>query len=180
MFKRTKLPDVVEIKPPCFQDDRGYFIESFNKKKFNDYFGDIEFVQDNHSFSNKGVLRGIHFQNSPFQQGKLVRVIQGEVFDVAVDLRKNSKSFGQWVGVTLSEQEKNQLWIPEGFGHAFLTLSETAHFVYKTTNFYNKDSEVTISWDDSDIGIDWPKLNAGKINLSEKDIQGISLKMFLK
>jgi dTDP-4-dehydrorhamnose 3,5-epimerase len=180
MFKITKLPDVVEIKPPCFQDDRGYFIESFNKKKFNDYFGNIEFVQDNHSFSHKGVLRGIHFQNSPFQQGKLVRVIQGKVFDVAVDLRKNSKSFGEWVGVTLSEQEQNQLWIPEGFGHAFLTLSETAHFVYKTTNFYNKNSEVTISWDDSDIGIDWPELNEGKINLSEKDIQGISLKMFLK
>lgn len=180
IFQRTKLPEVVEIKPTCYEDDRGYFIESFNKKAFNDYIGETEFVQDNHSFSYMGVLRGIHFQNSPFQQGKLVRVIQGTVFDVAVDLRKDSKSFGQWVGITLSDKKKNQLWIPEGFGHAFLTLSETAHFLYKTTNFYNKGSEVTISWDDSDIGIEWPELNTGRINLSEKDIQGISLKMFLK
>jgi len=179
MFKKTALPGVFEIEQNCYYDDRGFFSESYNKNIFDQQIGETNFVQDNHSFSKQGVLRGIHYQKKPFQQGKLVRVIQGTVFDVAVDLRKNSKFFGKWIAVILSEEKKNQLWIPEGFGHAFLTLSETAHFVYKTTNFYDKSSEVTISWDDPDIDIKWPKLKTGVINLSHKDAEGISLKIFL-
>ncbi len=154
-----------------FGDDRGFFFESFNGAKFNEAVGsDVKFVQDNHSKSVKGVLRGIHYQLAPKAQGKLVRVTQGEVFDIAVDLRKSSPTFGKWVGEILSGENKKQLWIPEGFGHAFLTLSDTAEFLYKTTNYYAPDLERCIIWNDSDIGIEWPM--EGEPSLSKKDALG--------
>lgn len=144
------------LKPRIFSDDRGFFFESFNQDNFNKTIGKkIKFVQDNHSFSTKKVLRGIHFQLPPFAQGKLVRVIDGEVLDVAVDLRRNSKTFGKWVSVILNSSENHQFWIPEGFGHGFVVISETAHFLYKTTNYYNKNSEGSIIWNDSTLNIDW-------------------------
>lgn len=144
------------LKPRIFSDDRGFFFESFNQDNFNKTIGkEIKFVQDNHSFSTKKVLRGIHFQLPPFAQGKLVRVIDGEVLDVAVDLRRNSKTFGKWVSVILNSSENHQFWIPEGFGHGFVVISETAHFLYKTTNYYNKNSEGSIIWNDSTLNIDW-------------------------
>jgi len=144
------------LKPRIFSDDRGFFFESFNQDNFNKTIGkEIKFVQDNHSFSTKKVLRGIHFQLPPFAQGKLVRVIDGEVLDVAVDLRRNSKTFGKWVSVILNSSENHQFWIPEGFGHGFAVISETAHFLYKTTNYYNKNSEGSIIWNDSTLNIDW-------------------------
>tara|TARA_B100000941_G_scaffold218035_1_gene160844 strand:- start:363 stop:905 length:543 start_codon:yes stop_codon:yes gene_type:complete len=144
------------LKPRIFSDDRGFFFESFNQDNFNKTIGkEIKFVQDNHSFSTKKVLRGIHFQLPPFAQGKLVRVIDGEVLDVAVDLRRNSKTFGKWVSVILNSSENHQFWIPEGFGHGFVVISETAHFLYKTTNYYNKNSEGSIIWNDRTLNIDW-------------------------
>lgn len=153
----SKIIDVKVIEPKVFEDERGFFFESFNHKKFEEAIGyKITFVQDNHSKSSIGVLRGLHYQLPPHAQGKLVRVIQGEVFDVAVDIRKSSPTFGQWVGETLSAENKKQLWIPEGFAHGFITLSETAEFIYKTTNFYNPKSEGSIIWDDPSIGISWP------------------------
>ena len=137
-----KIPDVKLIEPDVFEDERGFFYESFNQQKFNEAIGqDILFVQDNHSKSSKGVLRGLHYQEEPFAQGKLVRVIAGEVFDVAVDVRKDSSTYGQWVAEVLSWENKKQLWIPEGFENGFLTLSNEAQFLYKTTDFYNKESE---------------------------------------
>ncbi len=152
----TLIPEVKIFEPKIYRDDRGFFLESFNQQFFNDCVGqEIEFVQDNHSFSSKKVLRGIHYQLPPFSQGKLVRVIEGEVLDVAVDLRKNSKNFGKWVSVILNSNEKNQFWIPEGFGHGFVVISETAHFLYKTTNYYNQSSEGSIIWNDSTLNIDW-------------------------
>ena len=157
------------IEPFILEDNRGFFFESFNQKKFNEAVGrkELTFVQDNHSKSLKGVLRGLHFQIAPFSQGKLVRVVQGEVFDVAVDIRKNSATFGQWVGETLSAENKKQLWIPEGFAHGFLTISETAQLLYKTTNFYSKKHEHSIRWDDPTINIKWPQSITPV--LSEKD-----------
>ena len=153
----SKIIDVKIIEPNVFEDERGFFFESFNQKKFEEAIGyNISFVQDNHSKSSIGVLRGLHYQLPPHAQGKLVRVIQGEVFDVAVDIRKSSPNFGQWIGETLSAENKKQLWIPEGFAHGFITLSETAEFIYKTTNFYNPKSEGSIIWDDPSIGISWP------------------------
>ena len=153
----SKIIDVKVIEPNVFEDERGFFFESFNQKKFEEAIGyKITFVQDNHSKSSIGVLRGLHYQLPPHAQGKLVRVIQGEVFDVAVDIRKSSPTFGQWIGETLSAKNKKQLWIPEGFAHGFITLSETAEFIYKTTNFYNPKSEGSIIWDDPSIGISWP------------------------
>ena len=161
------IPDVLLIEPQVFGDDRGFFYESFNQNKFEEAMGKkINFVQDNHSKSIKGVLRGLHYQLSPKAQGKLVRVIQGEVFDVAVDLRQSSATFGKWVGEIISADNKKQLWIPEGFAHGFLTLSDTAEFLYKTTDFYSKDHECAIRWDDETIGIDWP---VKKVSLSSKD-----------
>lgn len=155
------------LKPRIFSDDRGFFFESFNQDNFNKTIGkEIKFVQDNHSFSTKNVLRGIHFQLPPFSQGKLVRVIDGEVLDVAVDLRKSSRTFGKWVSVTLSSKKNNQLWIPEGFGHGFVVKSETAHLLYKTTNYYNKESEESIIWNDKTLSIDWGIKNP---NISKKD-----------
>lgn len=165
---QTAIPDVLVIEPDVFGDDRGFFFESFNQKNFEQALGkDVRFVQDNHSKSAGGVLRGLHYQLPPHAQGKLVRVVQGEVFDVAVDIRKSSPTFGQWVGQVLSAENKKQLWIPEGFAHGFLTLSKTAEFLYKTTDYYSPDSEASIIWNDTQLNIDWPQSN--QIQLSQKD-----------
>ncbi|AMH18743.2 dTDP-4-dehydrorhamnose 3,5-epimerase [Hafnia paralvei] len=154
---KTEIPDVLIFEPKVFGDERGFFFESFNQKVFEEAVGHpVDFVQDNHSKSSKGVLRGLHYQLPPFAQGKLVRCIAGEVFDVAVDIRKNSETFGKWVGVNLSAENKRQLWIPEGFAHGFLTLTESAEFLYKTTNYYHPQSELTIYWDDRELNIAWP------------------------
>jgi dTDP-4-dehydrorhamnose 3,5-epimerase len=168
------VPDVLLIEPQVFGDDRGFFYESFNQNKFEEAIKQkINFVQDNHSKSVKGVLRGLHYQLSPKTQDKLVRVIQGEVFDVAVDLRQSSPTFGKWVGEILSADNKKQMWIPEGFAHGFLTLSDTAEFLYKTTDFYSKDHEEAIQWNDKTIGIDWPLKD---VSLSTKDKSAVSFK----
>jgi dTDP-4-dehydrorhamnose 3,5-epimerase len=164
----TEIPSVKIIDPTIFEDERGFFFESFNHKKFEEAIGrEVIFVQDNHSKSSKGVLRGLHYQLPPHAQGKLVRVLQGEVFDVAVDICKSSPTFGQWVGETLSAENKKQMWIPEGFAHGFLTLSETAEFLYKTTDYYSKEHERVIRWDDKSIGVAWPSLET--LLLSDKD-----------
>ncbi len=156
-FKRLTIPDVWLIKPKVFGDDRGFFFESFNAKDFKEATGlEPQFVQDNHSKSARGVLRGLHYQLPPHAQGKLVRVTQGAVFDVAVDIRKSSPTFGQWVGEVLSAENHSQMWIPPGFAHGFLTLSESAEFLYKTTDFYEPGSEAAIAWDDPDLAIEWP------------------------
>lgn len=170
-----KIPDVKLIELDVFEDERGFFFESFNQKKFNDAIGkDVIFVQDNHSKSSKGVLRGLHYQKEPFAQGKLVRVIRGEVFDVAVDIRKDSQTYGQWVAEILSSNNKKQLWIPEGFAHGFLALSDKVEILYKTTNFYSKQHEKSIKWNDSNLMIEWPSLDTEYL-LSEKDINAEQL-----
>ena len=167
-----KIPDVKLIEPDVFEDERGFFYESFNQKKFNEAIKqDITFVQDNHSKSLMGTLRGLHYQLPPKVQAKLVRVIQGEVFDVVVDMRKSSPTFGQWLGEILSAANKKQLWIPEGFAHGFLTLSSTAEFVYKTTNYFAPELDKCIAWDDPTLNIHWP-LEASLVKLSIKDMQG--------
>jgi len=164
----TKIPDVKVIEPTVFEDERGFFFESFNHKKFEEAIGrKVTFVQDNHSKSSKSVLRGLHYQLPPHAQGKLVRVVQGEVFDVAVDIRKSSPTFGQWVAEVLSAGNKKQLWIPEGFAHGFLTLSDTAEFLYKTTDYYAKECERSIRWNDQTLRIEWPPMKVPI--LSEKD-----------
>ena len=164
-----KIPDVKLIEPDVFEDERGFFYESFNQKKFNEAIDqEIIFVQDNHSKSSKGVLRGLHYQDPPYAQGKLIRIVAGEVFDVAVDIRKGSPTYGQWLSETLSEGNKKQLWIPEGFAHGFLTLSGEAELLYKTTNFYSKEHERTIHWKRNDFGIIWPDVT-GEIITSNKD-----------
>jgi dTDP-4-dehydrorhamnose 3,5-epimerase len=161
------ISDVLLIEPQVFGDERGFFFESFNQNKFEEAVKrKINFVQDNHSKSVKGVLRGLHYQLPPKAQGKLVRVIQGEVFDVAVDLRQSSATFGKWVGETLSADNKKQMWIPEGFAHGFLALSDTVEFLYKTTEFYSKEHEQAILWNDKTIAIDWPPASP---SLSPKD-----------
>ncbi|MGN4977031.1 dTDP-4-dehydrorhamnose 3,5-epimerase [Aeromonas sp. 95A] len=165
---KTAIPDVLIFEPKVFGDERGFFFESFNHKLFEEAVGyPVHFVQDNHSKSSKGVLRGLHYQLPPHAQGKLVRCVAGEVFDVAVDIRKSSPTFGQWVGVNLSGENKRQLWIPEGFAHGFLTLSESAEFLYKTTNYYAPQSEGSIRWNDPQLDIEWPIKE--QINLSNKD-----------
>ena len=152
----TAIADVKIIEPTVFGDERGFFFESFNQQRFDEAVGrPVQFVQDNHSRSARGVLRGLHYQLPPHAQGKLVRVTAGEVFDVAVDIRRSSPSFGQWVGVLLSAANKRQLWIPEGFAHGFVTVSEHAEFLYKTTNYYAPASDRGIRWDDAQLGIDW-------------------------
>ena len=172
---KTTIPDVIILEPNVFGDDRGFFYESFNQSNFEAGIGrEVTFVQDNHSKSIKNVLRGLHYQiDQP--QGKLVRVVSGEVFDVAVDIRKSSPTFGRWVGEILSAKNKRQLWVPEGFAHGFLTLSETAEFLYKTTNYYAPQFERCIVWDDTSLKIDWPI--QGEPNLSKKDSQGSSLEL---
>jgi len=164
------IPDVVRFEPKVFGDDRGFFFESFNHRQFEDAIGrSVQFVQDNHSRSVKGVLRGLHYQLHR-AQGKLVRVVHGAVFDVAVDIRRSSPTFGKWVGSYLSAENKHQLWVPEGFAHGFVVLSESAEFLYKTTDYYAPEHERCIRWDDPLIGIDWPIV--GEPALSGKDRQG--------
>lgn len=152
---KTPLEGLLIIKPDVFEDDRGYFFESYNREKFQAHGIDVTFVQDNESKSIQGVLRGLHFQNPPFAQGKLVRVMRGSVLDVAVDIRKESPTFGQWSSIVLSGQNKWMYWIPAGFAHGFLTLEDETIFFYKCTNVYNKASEGAIRWNDPDLNIDW-------------------------
>ena len=167
----TRLAGVLIIEPRVFGDERGFFYESFNQQVFDEAVGThVDFVQDNHSKSSRNVLRGLHYQLPPKAQGKLVRVVQGEVFDVAVDLRKNSKTFGQWVGEVLSAENKRQLWIPAGLAHGFLTLSDTADFLYKTTDYYSPEHERCIHWDDATLAIEWPLF--GDPVVSNKDAAG--------
>lgn len=170
---QTAIPDVVLIEPTVFADERGWFMESFNEQRFYEELAKLGlpiprlFVQDNHSCSNKGVLRGLHYQIAPHAQGKLVRVTQGAAFDVAVDIRKDSPTFGQWVGAELNSENKHMLWIPEGFAHGFVALEDNTHFLYKTTDYYAKGCERAIRWDDSDLAINWP--DTFNIIVSEKD-----------
>jgi dTDP-4-dehydrorhamnose 3,5-epimerase len=169
----TAIPDVLIIEPKVFDDDRGWFLESFNKKEFSAAIGsDITFVQDNQSFSKKGVLRGLHYQVEQ-TQGKLVRVCSGSVFDVVVDLRETSSTFGQWVGVELSAENKKQMWIPPGFAHGFLVLSNEAESLYKTTAYWHAASEQTIIWNDPILNIQWPKIESNII-INSKDAAGHS------
>lgn len=167
----TSIQDVKILTPEVFGDARGFFIETFREDWFKKYVADVKFVQDNHSKSNKGTLRGLHFQKC-HTQGKLVRVVDGEVFDVAVDVRKSSPTFGQWVGHFLSAENKHQMWIPAGFAHGFLVTSETAQFVYKCTDYYHPESETSLIWNDPTINVTWPPLNV-EINLSAKDKAGL-------
>ena len=169
----TSIPSVLLIEPRVFGDTRGFFFESFNQRAFNQATGlDVNFVQDNHSRSSKGVLRGLHYQIQQ-PQGKLIRVVRGSVFDVTVDLRKSSPTFGQWVGVELAEDNHRQLWIPPGFAHGFYVLSDSADFLYKTTDYYAPEFECGLIWNDPTIGIEWP-LNTQPI-ISTKDAQGKKL-----
>jgi dTDP-4-dehydrorhamnose 3,5-epimerase len=171
----TKLKGVVVIKPRVFEDARGYFFESYNEQVFAKAEMSLNFVQDNQSLSQKGVLRGLHFQNPPFAQGKLVRVITGAVYDVAVDIRKGSPTYGEWFGQELNAQNKWMMYIPEGFAHGFVTLEDNTIFSYKCTNIYNKASEDCLLWNDEDLKIDWPFNNP---LLSEKDLEGKKFKSF--
>ena len=167
----TRIPDVLLLEPQVFGDERGFFFESFNQKAFNNAVGyEVSFVQDNHSKSAKNVLRGLHYQLPPKAQGKLVRVVQGAVFDVAVDIRKGSSTYGMWFGDMLSAENKKQMWIPPGLAHGFLTLSETAEFLYKTTDYYAPEFERCIRWDDPGLAIGWPL--DGVPQLSGKDMTG--------
>ena len=166
-FEKTKIPGIVIIQPKVFGDNRGYFMETYKKDDYAAAGITREFVQDNESSSTKGVLRGLHFQKE-HTQGKLVRVTHGEVFDVAVDVRPGSETYGQWVGVTLSSEKKNMLYVPEGFAHGFLVLSDTAEFVYKCTDVYDPSAEGGIPWNDLDINVEWPKLDV-PYKTSEKD-----------
>ncbi|PTB30939.1 dTDP-4-dehydrorhamnose 3,5-epimerase [Photobacterium phosphoreum] len=172
----TEIPDVKIIEPVVFGDERGFFMETWNQNKFEELVTGkpTQFVQDNHSKSKKGILRGLHYQTENIQ-GKLVRVVLGEVFDVAVDIRKGSPTFGKWVGVYLSDKNKRQLWIPEGFAHGFYVTSDEAEFVYKCTDFYNPASEHSILWNDLNLSIDWPLFDNDP-KLSEKDINGDEFK----
>lgn len=166
----TAIPDVKIIEPAVFGDSRGFFFESFNQRKFEEAIGyPAQFVQDNHSRSSQGVLRGLHYQLEPHAQGKLVRVIAGAVFDVAVDIRPQSPTFGQWVGVELSADNKRQLWIPPGFAHGFLTLSDDTEFLYKTTDYWFKDLERGIAWNDPMLAIDWPLEQAPQLSAKDQD-----------
>lgn len=170
----STIPDVILFEPKVFGDERGFFFESFNAREFAKATGlEVQFVQDNHSRSRQGVLRGLHYQLAPKAQGKLVRVTEGEVFDVAVDIRRGSPTFGQWVGEILSAQNKRQLWIPAGFAHGFAVLSENAEFLYKTTDYWSPEHERCIRWDDPTLAIPWPV--PGTPLVSDKDRQGLNL-----
>tara|TARA_E500000331_G_C17163776_1_gene672875 strand:+ start:636 stop:1181 length:546 start_codon:yes stop_codon:yes gene_type:complete len=169
---KTDIPDVKIIEPKVFGDERGFFMETFRTDWFQQECAHVEFVQDNHSKSRQGILRGLHYQLEQ-TQGKLVRVTHGEVFDVAVDMRKNSATFGQWVGVMLSAENSRQLWVPAGFAHGFYVTSESAEFVYKCTDYYHPESEVSVKYDDTDIGILWPLVDGKKPSLSAKDEDGL-------
>ena len=174
-YEQLALPEVILFTPRVFGDERGFFFESFNEREFVEATGlnNCHFVQDNHNRSVKGVLRGLHYQLPPHAQGKLVRVVQGAVFDVAVDIRKSSPNFGKWVGVLLDADKKQQLWIPPGFAHGFVTLSDTAEFLYKTTDFYAPQFERCIAWNEPEIAIDW--YSTETLQLSAKDLQGLPL-----
>jgi len=163
------LPGLILIEPRVFTDERGYFFESWSKAKYDELLGSVDFIQDNESKSVKGTLRGLHYQREPFAQAKLVRVIEGRVYDVAVDIRPGSDTYGKWYGVELSGENKLQFYIPKGFAHGFLVLSDTAIFSYKVDAPWNKDSEAAIRWDDPTIGIEWP-MDVGEMILSEKDL----------
>ncbi len=170
---KTNLPEVLILEPQVFSDERGFFFESFNKLEFKRVTGlDVNFVQDNHSKSKQNILRGLHYQIER-PQGKLVRVVNGEVFDVVVDLRRSSKNFGKWTGITLSSKNKKQLWIPPGFAHGFVVISDTADFIYKTSEYWFPKFERCLNWHDKDISIDWPIQNP---IVSDKDKKGIMLK----
>jgi dTDP-4-dehydrorhamnose 3,5-epimerase len=174
---RTEIPDLLIIEPKVFGDARGFFQESWNERTFNQAVGyDVHFVQDNHSRSSQGVLRGLHYQLPPHAQGKLVRVTHGSVFDVAVDIRKSSPTFGRWVGVELSAENQRQFWIPPGFAHGFMVLSETADFLYKTTNYYARDCEGALRWDDPELSIKWPSVGFAP-QLSAKDLAAPLIQM---
>ncbi|WP_086868392.1 dTDP-4-dehydrorhamnose 3,5-epimerase [Kosakonia pseudosacchari] len=178
---KTALPDVLLFEPKVFGDDRGFFYESFNQKLFEEATGvTAEFVQDNHSRSKKNVLRGLHLQQEPFAQGKLVRCVQGTVFDVAVDLRPGSASFGQWIGAELSADNRHQVWIPKGFAHGFYVLSETAEVIYKCVGYYAPQAELSLRWDDEDVNIVWPIPAMQLPLLSPKDAEALRLKDILK
>ena len=169
----TAIPDVLIVEPRVFGDARGFFMESWNRRALAEAGLDVEFVQDNHSRSRRGVLRGLHYQIvNP--QGKLVRVVAGEVFDVAVDMRASSPTFGRWVGITLSEENKRMLWVPPGFAHGFLVLSPSADFLYKTTDYYHPEHERTLLWNDAEVGITWP-LDGAQPQLAAKDAAGARL-----
>ena len=169
-FIETKISDVIIIEPTVFGDVRGYFLESYNQKKFEEVVGKISFVQDNESKSSKGVLRGLHFQKPPFEQAKLVRCIEGEVLDVAVDIRKNSKTYGHHVAVLLSGQNKRQLFVPRGFAHGFLVLSESATFAYKVDNTYAPEFDAGIRWNDKELNIQWD-IDDSEVMISAKDAE---------
>ncbi len=171
---QLSIPDVILLEPQIFKDARGIFFESFNQQKFQEFTGQkIQFVQDNLSRSVKGVLRGLHYQLPPKEQGKLVRVINGAVFDVAVDIRADSPTLGKWVGVELNSDNNRQLWVPPGFAHGFLVLSETADVLYKTTEYYSPEHERSLKWDDLDLAIDWPCLGK-QLLVSDKDANAAS------
>jgi len=174
-FIKTDIPDVYIIEPSVFGDNRGYFFESLNKEAFEESIGTVDFVQDNESKSSKGVLRGLHFQKPPFEQAKLVRCVEGKVLDIAVDIRKNSKTYGQHVAVLLSGENKRQLFVPRGFAHGFAVLSETAIFSYKVDNTYAPEYDAGIKYDDKDLNIDWG-LTEDEVKLSAKDKKLISFK----
>ena len=181
-FNKTSIEGVYIIEPQVFGDNRGYFMETYHKEVFSENGLDMEFVQDNQSKSKKGVLRGLHFQYTQ-PQGKLVRVISGEVFDVAVDMRKDSPTYGKWEGVILSEENKKQFYIPEGFAHGFVVLSESAEFTYKCTDFYKPDDEGGIQWNDPEIGITWPKLLGeykGSASADGYSVDGVPLNLSVK
>ncbi|MGP5191822.1 dTDP-4-dehydrorhamnose 3,5-epimerase [Vreelandella alkaliphila] len=173
-YEKLAIPDVVLITPQVLGDERGFFMETFRQSEFEDHCGRYTFVQDNHSKSTHGILRGLHYQHQQ-PQGKLVRVTQGEVFDVAVDMRQSSPTYGQWVGATLSEQNKQMLWVPPGFAHGFYVTSETAEFQYKCTDYYAPGDEVSILWNDPQLAIQWPT-QGQKPRLSAKDEQGLAFK----
>ncbi|RUO45198.1 dTDP-4-dehydrorhamnose 3,5-epimerase [Idiomarina aquatica] len=169
-YKQLEIPDVVLLTPKVFGDERGFFMETFRQDEFVKHCGNYEFVQDNHSASKQGILRGLHFQHQN-PQGKLVRVTRGEVFDVAVDMRESSPTFGQWVGVHLNEDNKQMLWVPPGFAHGFYVTSEYAEFQYKCTDYYAPGDEYSLLWNDKTVNIKWPIIN-GKVELSQKDENG--------
>ncbi|KEI70762.1 dTDP-4-dehydrorhamnose 3,5-epimerase [Endozoicomonas elysicola] len=170
----TPIQDLLIIEPKVFGDERGYFMETFQARTFAEFELPSNFVQDNHSYSARGILRGLHFQKQ-HPQGKLVRVIDGEVYDVAVDLRKDSATYGQSYGLLLSGDNKRMFWVPAGFAHGFYVVSETAHFLYKCTDYYAPDYEMSIAWDDPELGIDWPLVNGEPPQLSAKDQLGVCL-----
>lgn len=172
IFEPTPLQGALVIKPRVFGDERGFFLESWNARSFADAGHDFKFVQDNHSRSSQGILRGMHYQTEQVQ-GKLVRVTSGRVFDAIVDLRRSSPSFGKWFGVVLSAEEHNMLWMPPGFAHGFYVISESADFLYKTTDYYHPESEISLAWNDPSVGIEWPLVDAQAPQLSGKDANGL-------